>query len=209
MDKHNKLWILSLFTIMAFFITACGDQVTYRVTGNDVSTANIVYTNADGNQQEEQVDLPWEMTIEIDEGFTARLYVTNPESTGEVTCGIWLNDNELGQASSAINVRCFVLNIRTGQDEDPFLNPFGGVRLESTLEHTQKLLGQGNLEKALEYANTAIEAAPEYAGCYASRALVYEEIGDFESAKADLQKANELSDDPDLLNWINDKLSEY
>ena len=209
MDKHNKLWILSLITIMAFFITACGDKVTYRVTGQDVSTANIVYKDADGNEQEEQVDLPWEMTIGIKEGFDAKLIVKNLELTGEITCGIWLNDNELGQRSSAITARCYVLKIRTGEDENPFLNPFLGLTTESALEHTQKLLGQGKLDKALEYANEAIHFAPHYAGCYANRALVYEELGDFEAAKADLVKAKELSDDPDLLNWVDDKLSEY
>ena len=211
MAKHNKLTILSLVIITAFFITACGnsDKVTYRVTGKDVSTANIVYNDSDGNEQEEQVDLPWEMTFGIKEGFDAKLFVKNLELTGELTCGIWLNDNELGQRSSAITARCYVLKIRTGEDENPFLNPFLGLTTENSLEHTQKLLGQGNLDKALEYANQAIDFAPYYAGCYANRALVYEELGDFEAAKADLLKAKDLSDDPDLLKWVDDKLSEY
>lgn len=208
MDKHNKPRILSLIILTAFFITACGDKVTYRVTGKDVATANIVYNDAEGNKQEELVDLPWEMTIGIDDGFDAKLIVTNLELTGELTCGIWLNDNELGQRSSAITSRCYVLKIRTGQDENPFLNPFLGLTTENTLEHTQNLVEQGHLEKALEYANEAINFAPHYAGCYANRAIVYAELGDFEAAKADLLKAKELSDDPDLLKWVEDKLNE-
>ena len=209
MDKYNKFWILSLVTIMAFFITACGDEVTYRVTGKEVSTASIVYKDADGNEKEELVDLPWEMTIGIDEGFDAKLIVTNLELTGELTCGIWLNDNELGQRSSAVTARCYVLKIRTGEDENPFLNPFLGLTTESALEHTQKLLGDGNLDKALEYANQAIDFAPHYAGCYTNRALVYEELGELEAAKADLLKAKELSDDPELLKWVDDRLSDF
>lgn len=208
MAKRNKLTIPFLFIITASFITACGNKVTYHVTGNGVSTASIVYNNADGNIQEEQVDLPWEVTIDVDEGFDAKLFVTNPISTGEVTCGIWLNDSELGRVTSAINVQCYVLKIRAGQGENPFLNPFKGVPLESTLEHTQKLAAEGNFEKALEYANNAINAAPNFAGCYASRAIVYEKVGDLEAAKADLLKAKDLSNDPDLLNWLEDKLSE-
>jgi len=209
MNRHYKLRILSLIIITAFFITACGDKVTYRVTGKDVSTANIEYNDADGNRQKEQVDLPWEKTIGIKEGFDAVLFVTNPEPSGEVTCGVLLNDNELGQASSAINVQCFVFKIQTGQDDYSFLNPFLGMPIENMLEHTQKLVGDGNLDKALEYADAAVEAAPGYAGCYTNRAIVYEELGDLEAAKADLLKAKELSDDPDLLNWVDDKLSEY
>jgi tetratricopeptide (TPR) repeat protein len=208
--KHNKLTILSLVIITAFFITACGtNKVTYRVTGKDVSTASIVYIDADGNEREEQVDLPWETTIGIDEGFDALLFVTNPEATGEVTCEIWLNDNELGRASSAINVRCYVFKIKTGEDENPFLNPFLGRTIETTLEHTQKLVEQGNLEKALEYADYAVEAAPDYPFSYINRALVYEELGDLEAAKADLLKVQELSDDRDLMKWVDDRLSEY
>ena len=209
MDMHNKFWILFLVTIMAFFITACGDEVTYRVTGKEVSTASIVYKDADGNEKEELVDLPWEMTIGIDEGFDAKLIVTNLELTGELTCGIWLNDNELGQRSSAVTARCYVLKIRTGEDENPFLNPFLGLTTESALEHTQKLLGDGNLDDALEYANQAIDFAPHYAGCFTNRALVYEELGELEAAKADLLKAKELSGDPELLKWVDDRLSDY
>lgn len=210
MDKHNTLRILSLIIITSFFMTACGsEKVTYRVTGNGVSTANIEYNDADGNRQEEQVNLPWEMTIGIEEGFNAVLFVSNPESTGEVTCGIWLNDNELGQASSAINVQCFVFEIHTGQEEYSFLNPFLGKPLEDMLEHTQKLVEQGKLDAALKYANAAIEAAPDYAGCYTNRAIVYETLGDLETARADLLKAKELSDDLDLSKWVDDKLSEY
>jgi tetratricopeptide (TPR) repeat protein len=207
-NKHSKLKILSLIIIITFFITACGssNKVTYRVTGEGISTANIVYNDANGNKLEELVDLPWEMTIGIDEGFDAILFATNPESTGEVTCGIWLNENELGQASSAINVQCFVLKIRTGDDE---MNPFLGKSIESTLEHTQKLVEQGKLDKALEYANNAIEAAPNYSGSYVNRAVVYAELDDLDAAKADLLKIKELSDDPDLLKWVDDKLSEY
>ena len=207
MAKHNKLTILSLVIITAFFITACGtNKVTYRVTGKDVSTANIVYNDADGNEREEQVDLPWETTIGIDEGFDALLFVTNPEATGEVTCGIWLNENELGQESSTINAQCYVLKVRVGEDE---MNPFLGKSIESTLEHTQKLVDQGKLEPALEYANIAIEAAPNYFGSYVNRAIVYEELGDLQAAKADLLKAKELSNDPDLMKWVDEKLSEY
>ena len=80
---------------------------------------------------------------------------------------------------------------------------------ESALEHTQKLLGDGNLDNALEYANQAIDFAPHYAGCYTHRALVYEELGELEAAKADLLKAKELSDDPELLKWVDDRLSDY
>ena len=209
LDKLSKFTILSLVLVSAFFITACGDKVTYHVTGKDVSTAKIEYNDADGNEREELVDLPWEMTIGIEEGFNAHLFVTNPESTGEVTCNIWLNENDLGQAKSAINARCYVPNIQTGQDENPFLNPLLGRPLESTLEHTQKLVEQGNLEKALEYADDAVNAAPNYAGCYTNRAIVYGELGNLEAAKADLLKAQELSDDPDLLKWVEDKLSQY
>ena len=209
MNRHYELRILSLIIITAFFITACGDKVTYRVTGKDVSIANIEYNDADENRQKEQVDLPWEMTIGIKEGFNAILFVTNPESAGEVTCGIGLNDNELGQASSAINVQCFVFDIHPGEDDYSFLNPFLGKPIEDMLEHTQKLVGDGSLDKALEYANTAIEAAPDYAGCYTNRAIVYEKLGDLEAAKADLLKAKGLSDDPDLSKWVDDKLSEY
>jgi tetratricopeptide (TPR) repeat protein len=209
LDKLSRFTILSLVVVSAFFITACGDKVTYRVTGKDVSTAKIVYKDADGSMQEELVDLPWETTIGIKEGFGPRLIVTNPKSTGEVTCNVWLNKNDLGQASSAINVRCYVANIRTGQDENPFLNFLVGQSIESILEHTQKLAKQGDLEKALENANEAVEAAPHYAGCYTNRAIVYEELGNLDAAKNDLLKAKELSDDPELLKWVDDKLSEY
>lgn len=210
MYKYHKLKILALIIGTAFFVTACGtNKVTYRVTGKNVSTAKIEYNDADGNRQEEQVDLPWEKTIGIKEGFDAVLFVTNPEFTGKVTCGIWLNDNELGQASSAINVQCFVLKIHTGEEEYSFLNSFLGMTIEGMLEHTQNLVEKGSLEKALEYADTAIEAAPDYAGCYTNRAIVYEELGDLQAAKADLLKAKELSNDPDLIKWVDEKLSEY
>ena len=184
------------------------EEIKERVKERNFNTISQLITDLQDEHrkiQEEQVDLPWEMTMGIDEGFDAKLIVKNLELTGELTCGIWLNDNELGQRSSAITARCYVLKIRTGEDENPFL----GLTTENTLEHTQKLLGQGNLDKALDYANQAIDFAPYYAGCYANRALVYEELGDFEAAKADLLKAKELTDDPDLLEWVDDRLSEY
>lgn len=52
---------------------------------------------------------------------------------------------------------------------------------------------KGNKDKALEYLNKAIEVSPAYAESYRSRAEVYESMGEFDKALADMDHFVTLS----------------
>jgi hypothetical protein len=64
--KNCVNWMGVLVTVITLCLTGCGGSRTlvYRATGT-ATEAKVVYTDADGNTQEETVTLPWETSVEF------------------------------------------------------------------------------------------------------------------------------------------------
>ena len=69
-------------------------------------------------------------------------------------------------------------------------------------------LNMGKFELAVADFNATIELDPEYVNSYYKRAVAYANMGKLEAAKADVLKVQELSDDPEMLAWVEKALAE-
>ena len=206
---HRFKWVKFLFVAsIVLVLTSCGskNEFTYRVSGEGTSKASISYADAEGNTQEEQVELPWEITIGVGNNFSASVDVTNGEPNGTVTCEIWLGERMVGKRSSAAYAKCFDAFSKSGNS---IANSFTASSVEVYLSNAQKYIDEENYDKALEEVERAFEVAPDYFGCYMVRAVVYEKMGDLEAAKADVLKVQELNTDQDAQAWVEGKLKQY
>jgi len=180
--------------IVSLLLTACGGSsgrdLTYRVTGENTNRASITYTDAEGNTQEEQVDLPWETTFGIDGRFTAKISVTNEDADGSVTCEIRLDEKEKGKQTSAAYAQCVTSFSINGNSVS---SSFAGSSVESYLGRAQKYVDEGDLDKALTEVEQAIEVAPNFSDAYFVQGLVYEAREEPEKVLEAYDRAIELN----------------
>lgn len=100
------------------------------------------------------------------------------------------------------------------EDNDPALAAYTKA-IEFNPEHKDAFNNRGyihheldNTEQAIDDWSRAIEIDPEYVLPYFNRAQSYFALGDYDAAKADVLKVQELSDDPDKLEWAEGALAE-
>jgi len=206
---HRFTWFRFLFVIPVFLaLASCGpkNEFTYRVSGEGTSKASVSYADPDSNMQAEQVTLPWEINVGVGKKFDAIVDVTNDDAAGTVTCEIWLGEHMIGKSTSAVYARCFDAFYGDGKST---ANSFVASSVERYLNNARDYADEEEYDKALKEAERAIEVAPNFPDCYAIRAVVYEKMGDLESATTDVLKVKELSIDQDELAWVEDKLKQY
>ena len=100
--------ILILFVIALTWLSACSSSkhsITYRVSGS-AKEAMIEYRDAEYKMVQETVSLPWQMTFDVKESFSFKLYVMNTTGEGDVLCNINADGNELGAASGSAYTGC-------------------------------------------------------------------------------------------------------
>jgi tetratricopeptide (TPR) repeat protein len=173
--QNYFLRIVVAVLVVSLLLTACGSsrELTYRVSGNDTNKATITYTDAKGDYQKEQVDLPWETTFSISGEFDAEITVANEEPGGDVTCEISLDgDRQLGDRTSAAYARC---EASLSVSRNSMRSSFTGSSVETYLGNVQKYMDEGDLDKALAEVQHASAVAPKFADVYFVMGLVYEE----------------------------------
>ena len=206
---HHIKWVRFLFVVgIVFVLTSCGpkNELTYRVFGEGVSKASISYIDSEGNTVEQEVELPWESKMSVGDKLTADIDITNEGKTGIITCEISVNDRVFGDSSSAVFASCYLSYSKNGNNS---FHSYIGSSVEGYLNKAQKYVDEEDYDKALKETERAIEVAPNFPNCYAVRAVIYEQMGDLESATADVLKVQELSTDPDAQAWAEDKLKQY
>ena len=171
--------------IVSLLFTACGGSsgrdLTYRVTGEDTSRASITYTDAEGNTQEEQVDLPWETTFGIDGKYDAEISVTNEDSDGSVTCEIRINEDEKGKQTSAAYAKCMASFSIDGNSLSSFSS---SSSVETYLSKAEGYLNDDEPDKALAEVEQAMDVAPNFPGVYFVQGLVYHKTDELDKALA-------------------------
>jgi Tol biopolymer transport system component/Tfp pilus assembly protein PilF len=199
--KFNVLGFFCL-VVVGICLTACGSssELTYRVSGEDITQASITYTDTKGNLQEEQVDLPWETTFDFGGKFDAEINVTNEEPTGTVTCEIWLDGRELGKRSSVAYASCVAF---LSVSRNSSISSFVSSSVETYLSKAQDYLNDGELDKALAEVEHAIEVAPDFPSAYFVQGLVYKRMDDLENALAAYTRTIEL--DPEYVQAYNNR----
>lgn len=191
--QNYFLRIVAAVVVVGLLLTACGGssrELTYRVVGEDTNQASITYTDAGGNFQEEQIDLPWETTFGIDGKFDAKISVINENSDGNVTCEIRLDEDELGTRTSAAFARCVASLSVSGNSTN---SSFSGSSVETYLGKAQNYIDDGELDKALAEVEQAIEIAPNFSDAYFVQGLVYEAKEELENVLNAYTKAIELN----------------
>jgi tetratricopeptide (TPR) repeat protein len=180
--QNRFLRIMAAVLVVGLLLTACGSsrELTYRVSGNDTNKATITYTDAKGDYQKEQVDLPWETTFGISGEFDAEITVTNEEPGGDVTCEISLDDDRpLGDRTSAAYALC---RASLSVSRNSTRMSFTGSSVETYLGNVQKYIDEGDLDKAAAEVQHASAVAPKFADVYFVMGLVYEEKSEPEVA---------------------------
>ena len=66
----------------------------------------IEYRDAEYKMVQETVSLPWQMSFDVKESFSFKLYVMNTTGEGDVLCNIIADGNELGAASGSAYTGC-------------------------------------------------------------------------------------------------------
>jgi len=189
---HCFLKSIGVVVIVSLLLTACGGSsrnLTYRVTGENTSQASITYTDAEGNTQEEQVDLPWETTFGIDGKFDAELAVTNVDTAGNVTCEIQLDGEEKGTQTSAAYSQCVA---HFSIDGNSVFTSSSGTTVETYLGKAQNYAKDGELEKAQAEIDKAIDVAPNFSGVYFVQGLIYQKMDELDKAVVAYTQAIEL-----------------
>ena len=100
--------ILILFIIALTWLSACSSSkhsITYRVSGS-AKEAMIEYRDVEYKMVQETVTLPWQMSFDVKESFSFKLYVMNTTGEGDVLCNIIADGNELGMASGSAYTGC-------------------------------------------------------------------------------------------------------
>ncbi len=100
--------ILILFIIALTWLSACSSSkhsITYRVSGS-AKEAMIEYRDVEYKMVQETVTLPWQMSFDVKESFSFKLYVMNTTGEGDVLCNIIADGNELGVASGSAYTGC-------------------------------------------------------------------------------------------------------
>ena len=205
-SKHNCFKFLYFVVLSIFFLTACGssNELTYRVTGEDAAKATVSYDDASGNLQKQLVDLPWEITLNVDNDFTADIDVINEGNTGTIICEILLNGQIVGDSSSAGYASCFYSYSKRG-DHATF--SFVSSSVEGYLSKAQEAIDQEDYDKALQEVDRAIKAAPNFPDVYHLRATIYLKMDKYDQALAAYKRVLEL--DPERAEAYIDRGAAY
>jgi len=203
MSSRNRINWLVVLTLAAIILvlTACGgssSELIYRVTGT-ATEANVTYTDADGNTQEETVILPWETRIEVSKDIKFKLSASNNQPTGEIECEVWLDGRKLGDGDSAAYVVCEG-SVYQGNGNPSSFSSYSG---ESFLGDAQRLMGKGELEEALARVEKTIDLAPNFAGAYFFQGLVYAKMEEPDLALEAYGQA--ISLDPEFVDAYNNR----
>ncbi|MEM8859003.1 MAG: MmpS family transport accessory protein, partial [Chloroflexota bacterium] len=102
MKQSDFQKIFFLFLLMGtVLLTACGGsgELTYRITGSS-GTAEVTYTDGEGNEQIETVSLPWEKTLEAPSDGSYEIAALREDGTG-ISCDVLFNGESLGSAEDA------------------------------------------------------------------------------------------------------------
>ncbi len=201
--KNRTNWPIALiFTAVILSLVACdgnGRTLVYRADGT-AAEAKVVYTDADGNTQEETVTLPWETSFEISQEFKFELRVSNTQPTGKIKCEVRLDDSKRGDKSSAAYAVCMG---SVKLDGDSTSGSFVSYNAEGDLKEASELVKKGESEKALSKIEGVLNNAPNFADAYFVQGLAYKNMEELDRAIAAYGQAITL--DPDYVHAYNNR----